>query len=618
MYQLENGKISVFYSPETAELSVNCGGEIWRWLKSPLITLKNGAVLSLSGAKCVSKRYVTGTCNAVRATYSGFPDCDIALHTLVGLDVSGGMLRFEAWLDNEEDFEVDSLSFPAPFDFGAEEGRGYTVLSRMQGILIPAKYDFTFKQEKQPVLDRPSYMPIFGQVKNGTGYLAIFDTPYDCAYDIDHTSGGDTTVTPLFIPSLEKIGYRRIMLYSFDKDMDYVRMAKLYRKYLKEHGQLVTLKQKIEKNPGVKKIIGVPIVHTGIAVHIHEKSHYYTPGKPEKNDYFNTFDSVAKRLEALKAKGVKKAYLHLDGWGNHGYDNLHPDPFPPHEAAGGAKGMKELQKTCKKLGYTFGIHDQYRDYYYDAPTFTFDTALQNADGSHPYCDYWYGGPHSYLCQMLAPEYVKRNYDEFEKLGIKIEGAYLDVYSVAAPDQCFSPEHRMTRRDSVDKRNECFEILNERGIVPSSEEAVGPYLNSIALCHHAPFFIEPLGDAQKGRAIGVCIPLLNLVYHDCIVIPWDGALSRRHGGWGCPYDEWSYLYALLNGGTVYVSPEADEESLTRVNTATELHGRVGMLEMTKHEFLDGYKKQKTTFADGTEVIVDFESDGYEVKYPERRR
>jgi hypothetical protein len=46
--------------------------------------------------------------------------------------------------------------------------------------------------------------------------------------------------------------------------------------------------------------------------------------------------------------------------------------------------------------------------------------------------------------------------------------------------------------------------------------------------------------------------------------------------------------------------------------------VGMLEMTKHEFLDGYKKQKTTFADGTEVIVDFESDGYEVKYPERRR
>jgi hypothetical protein len=215
--------------------------------------------------------------------------------------------------------------------------------------------------------------------------------------------------------------------------------------------------------------------------------------------------------------------------------------------------------------------------------------------------------------MLAPEYVKRNYDEFEKLGIKIEGAYLDVFSVVAPDQCFSPEHRMTRRDSIDKRNECFEILNERGIIPSSEETVDAFLTSIALCHHAPFFIDPLGDSKNGKSVGVNIPLLNLVYHDCIVIPWDGALGTEHGGWGCPCDEWNYLYALINGGTVYTSPEADDESFARVKTATELHSRVGMLEMTRHEFIGGYKKQKTTFADGTEVIVDFENDSYEIKY-----
>lgn len=613
MYELGNSKIAVTYAPDKAELRVYCGDAVWKWRESPYIELKNGAVLSFSDAKCFSERYDNGACDGIRAVYTGFVGSGIAAHTFVGLDRSGGALRFEIWLENESNFEVEAISFPAAFDFGAEEGKGYTVLSRMQGTVIPAKYDMEFKRKKQTVLDRPGYMPIFGQVKNNTGYLAVFDTPYDCAYDIEHEAKKDTAVIPLFIPSLEKIGYRRIMLCFFEENMDYVKMAKRYRRYLKEHGKLVTLRQKIDKNPNVEKIIGVPIVHTGIAVHIHEKSHYYHPGEPEKNDYYSTFDSVGAGLESLKKMGVEKAYLHLDGWGSHGYDNLHPDPFPPHEAAGGAEGMKRLRETCEKLGYTFGIHDQYRDYYYDARTFSFGNAIQNADGSHPYCEEWFGGPHSYLCQMLAPEYVKRNYDTFEALCIQIEGAYLDVFSVVAPDQCFSPEHRMTRRDSVDKRNECFEILNERGIIPSSEETVDAYLSSIALCHHAPYYIQPLGDAENGKSVGVNIPLLNLVYHDCVVIPWDGVMGKKHGGWGCPCDEWNYLHALLNGGTVYVSPEADEESLVRVRTAAELHKRVGMLEMTGHAFLGSYKKQKTTFADGTEVVADFENDSYEIKY-----
>ncbi|MBQ5390184.1 MAG: hypothetical protein IIU58_04675, partial [Clostridia bacterium] len=106
---------------------------------------------------------------------------------------------------------------------------------------------------------------------------------------------------------------------------------------------------------------------------------------------------------ALKEKGADKVYLHLDGWGCHGYDNLHPDPFPVNELAGGADGMRALQQTCTEIGYMFGIHDQYRDYYYDAPSFSFDNAIMDIDGGHPYCSVWYGGPHSFLCAELAPD-----------------------------------------------------------------------------------------------------------------------------------------------------------------------------------------------------------------------
>ena len=172
-------------------------------------------------------------------------------------------------------------------------------------------------------------------------------------------------------------------------------------------------------------------------MHISPESDYYDKNEPENNDYYTTFDERAAQLRALHDRGLTEAYIHLDGWGNHGYDNLHPDPFPPHEASGGAEGMKRLSDTARELGYIFGIHDQYRDYYYDAPSFDMDNACENEDGSHPFCSVWYGGPHSLLCATLAPEYVLRNYNTFEELGIVIEGSYLDVFSVVALDECFN-------------------------------------------------------------------------------------------------------------------------------------------------------------------------------------
>jgi hypothetical protein len=154
-----------------------------------------------------------------------------------------------------------------------------------------------------------------------------------------------------------------------------------------ERGKFVTLKEKIIRNPNVAKLIGTPVVHDGIATHISPDSNYYNKDDITKNDYHNTFDSRAELLKKLKANGVEKAYLHYDGWGAHGYDNLHPDPFPVNEAAGGAEAMKRLADTASGLGYIFGIHDQYHDYYYDGESFSFDSTVQNADGTYPYCVY---------------------------------------------------------------------------------------------------------------------------------------------------------------------------------------------------------------------------------------
>ena len=77
-----------------------------------------------------------------------------------------------------------------------------------------------------------------------------------------------------------------------------------------------------------------------------------------------------------------------------------------------------------------------------------------------------------------------------------------------------------------------------------------------------------------------------------------------------------LYALLNGGAAYLDCELDGEELeravSRYRTVAELQEKVAYCEMVRHEFLDdGYKKQKTVFADGTEVVVDLEAGTYEI-------
>ena len=51
---------------------------------------------------------------------------------------------------------------------------------------------------------------------------------------------------------------------------------------------------------------------------------------------------------------------------------------------------------------------------------------------------------------------------------------------------------------------------------------------------------------------------------------------------------------------------------------KLHERVAFLEMTKHEFLDpNYKQERTTFADGTTVTVDWDHNSFTIQ-PELKK
>jgi hypothetical protein len=305
-------------------------------------------------------------------------------------------------------------------------------------------------------------------------------------------------------------------------------------------------------------------------------------------------------------------YVHLDGWGLRGYDNLHPDILPPCPEAGGWDGLRQLAESCAKQGILFALHDQYRDYYLDAASFDIALAVKGSDGEAPIGSWWPGGRQALLCAHHAPSYIRRNYDMLAENKILPGGVYLDVFAIADLDECYDPLHPMTREQCAHHRALGFREISSRGMVISSEEPVDFAVPDIALVHHAPY--AQLPDPHRGTTLGIPTPLFSLVYHDAIVVPWA---VESMGSWGIPEGEWGFLHALLNAGVGYLSIEPGEEELARNRTVSELHERVGWLEMTDHQFLDdGLRRQRTSFADGTTVEVDFDHRTYTIQYPDK--
>jgi len=89
-------------------------------------------------------------------------------------------------------------------------------------------------------------------------------------------------------------------------------------------------------------------------------------------------------------------------------------------------------------------------------------------------------------------------------------------------------------------------------------------------------------------------MTRLVYHDAIMTPY------------APRD----LHGFVNGGLPQATLDDLRNRPDRVREMAALHERVALLEMTSHEFLGPkdaiHRRERTTFADGTTVVVDWET------------
>ena len=593
-------------------LSIIHHGVRWEADGDGMVETKDGTVSFSDAASIKAEVFETGTAKGVRTCYTWQDGSSFA--TIISIDTTSEDVYFE-WIPLTESKMIRKVNWPAPFIFKED---GCSLIPLRQGLCIPNGWE----NELKPLpfdgmfLTAGCYMPWFAQIKVKAGYIAISLTPWDAGVKAIHPTCGNTSLSQWLTTSLGKMGYRRIIRYTFQENADIVSLSEVYRQFVSQEGKLVTLKEKALRNPKVNDLVGSALVHFGIKAVVQKESRFYDAEHPENNEAAVSFAKRAEEIRQLHALGATKIYLHLDGWGEPGYDNCHPDYYPACKEAGGWEGMKALEEVMHETGGLFGIHDQYRDYYKRAPSFDASNAIMLEDGEIFRQAIWAGGEQSYLCASLARDYVRRNYTMIQNAGIRLDGAYLDVFTCNEGDECFNPYHRMSRKDCYEYRRRCFAWLTSQGIIPSSEEVSDWALSDLVLCHYAPYEEQML---PPGSPLpGIPVPLFSLVYHDCMVVPWimDKTQNRDN-----------MLYALLNGGIPYLVregayPNVDgafekektdiENDIARCHIVQKLHERVAYCRMTDCALLiTTCTKQKAVYEDGTVVEIDLDNGSYKL-------
>ena len=417
--KIQNNRQSIAFDEEKLSFSICTDGEEWSFEDNyrPYLMIAGEKILFSQAEDILHQEVKNGIGTGILSTYKGFivngERKDISFETYVWMEDITGDVFFE-WIPLNENGKIEEVFWPGPMAFEKRSRDWYTLITEYQGLLIPNDWE---KESAPSVFNgmfgtAGEYMSWFSQIREGCGYIAIALTPWNGRVNLEHPAGGPYThISVSWQPSLGRMEYRRCMRYSFRNDCDYNEMCKIYRHYVFENGLATTLREKAARVPSVDKMIGSAFVHKGIKTSVNPASEFFDPDAPEKNNSLTPFAVRQEEMEEFHKLGVKKIYLHLDGWAQPGYDNKHPDYLPACEEAGGWEGLRNLTDAMHEMGYMFGIHDQYRDYYKDAPSYSDEYACRLPDGTIPSHARWAGGPQAFLCATQAPYYVRRNFSE---------------------------------------------------------------------------------------------------------------------------------------------------------------------------------------------------------------
>ena len=293
---------------------------------------------------------------------------------------------------------------------------------------------------------------------------------------------------------------------------------------------------------------------------------------------------------------MKKGIFCLRGTFAGGYDDKHPDIWPPEPALG---TLAELESIMAQPDpYMAVLHDNYQDIYPHAPSFP-QGIIQTRKGEMLRGGPWHGGQCFIMNSAEALKNVKRNWEHLKTLNPK--GHFIDTISCVQLYQDYHPEHTITRAGDCAARNDIMQFYKKYKIALGSENAAD----------FGAAYLDYLENRHKAKA-GENIPLWSLVYHDAAFCA-RYSTGGTSGGRPARHLEnilWGYMkYWPVNSLAEW---KTDEASFKSSLFEDEWHARIGLDEMTDHRYLteDGMVEQ-TAFSSGVSAIVNFADEPRQV-------
>lgn len=447
-------------------------------------------------------------------------------------------------------------------------------------------------------------------LKTGRGYGLMADTPDDghIAFHSVPLKDGRVARVPRvsWLPSLGKFGKKaRVHRYHFLTQGGYVAVAKVWRRWAKANGYLVTLKEKASHNPNVLRMMGA-------------------------SDVWG-FNSL-KAIREAKALGIEKLLIN------------------------GGMPADQMREAIS-YGYLPGRYDIYTDVYdhtddpekidaFHAPKP--GHIVRKADGSmmvawvtfdkkrtsHKRC--------TAVMREVADKCTRRDLAKTPYLA-----RFLDVTTSEGLYECYHPDHPMTRSDKRHYSEEVCRLFGHWGKDDLNLVAGGEhgkwwgakylhYVEGMQSGGHGNYswpagylkrpdnkFHNPWNDTPTNRFVEryevyglgpkYRVPLWDLALHDCISTTWYWGDATDFLMKAAPEtvprkDAFNILHASMPMFWLHQGTWTHDRSsfLRSYFHTTKVHELVGMEEMTNHQFLNEERTiHKTTFSDGTEIVVNMD-------------
>ncbi len=422
--------------------------------------------------------------------------------------------------------------------------------------------------------------------------MLLLETPDDAAVKLERRAG-----RMLLIPEWDAqkgaAGYPRALRFVLFDRGGYVAMCHRYREWAREQGLLVTLRDKLARNPNVELLAGAANVW------FMDRS---------KTDMARELAAAGMNRVLWSAGGSAEEVAEINGLGflTSRYD-IYQDLMDPAQ--------------FPKL---HGVHG-------DWTTEAWPTGIiRRADGD------WIRGwqvrakdgsmiPCAVLCDRLAPDWARRRIRE-DLATRPFRARFIDTTTASPWRECYDPAHPMTRTESRAFKMELLKVVShEFNLVCGSEtghDAAVPFVHYFeGMLSLGPFRVpdagrdimrkwtevpERVARFQTGHRYR--LPLWELVYHDCVVAQWYwGDYNNKLPALWRRRDLWNALYGTP---PMYMFNRAEwnrdrDRFLESYRIATPVHRRTMLHPMTNHRRLtpDG-SVQQSVFGDGTVVTVNF--------------